>query len=89
MAIPLGIHGNNPYPMGLFPEGWGAVNDVDATWDRSDDTTTGEIVDGISLVVEQGIEIKEREISGFFIWSKDEADALGKSLVKRFLRLGG
>ena len=79
-----------------------AVGDIDATGMRGEDTTTGEIVDGvgitgegigttgegIGIMGEGGIEIKEWEIRGVFVRSKDEADALGKSLVKRFLRLG-
>ena len=77
-----------------------AVGDIDATGMRGEDTTTGEVVEGVgitgegigttgeSIMGEGGIEIKEREIRGVFVRSKDETDALGKCLVKRFLRLG-
>ena len=72
-----------------------AVGDIDATGMRGEDTTTGEVMDGvgitgegIGIAGEGGIAIKEREIRGVFVRSKDETDALGKSLAKRFLRLG-
>ena len=67
-----------PYPLGLFPEGLSAVDDVDATGDGDDDATTGEVVDGIGLVGDGGIEIKEWEIRGLLFWSEDETDALGE-----------
>lgn len=78
---------------GLFMEVLDAVGDIDATGMRGEDTTTGEVVEGVGItgegiMGEGGIEIKEWEIRGVFIWSKDEANALGKGLVKRFLRLG-
>ena len=45
---------------------------------RSNHTTTEEVVDGIGLIVENGIEIKERDIGFSLLRSKDEAYALGK-----------
>ena len=59
-----------------------SIADVDAAAMRGDDTTAGEVVDGISIVVEGGIEggieFKERDVGGAFIRSKDETYALGE-----------
>ena len=78
------------YPSGikgirgrLFVKVLGAVGDIDMTARRGDDATTGEVVDGIGIVSEGGVEVKERDIGGAFFWSEDKADTLGKSLAKR------
>ena len=78
------------YPSGikgirgrLFVKDFGAVGDIDMAARRGDDATTGEVVDGISIIGDGGVEVKERDVGGIFFWSEGKADALGKSLAKR------
>ena len=52
---------------------------------RGDHTTTGEVIDGIGPVVENGIEVKKRDIGCILLWSKDEANALGERLAEKIL----
>ena len=55
---------------------------------RSDHTTAGKVVDGISLVVEQDIAIQERQARCILLRSKDEAYALGERLAQRVVLIG-
>ena len=52
---------------------------------RRDDTTAGEVVDGICAIVEGGIEFEERDVGGALFRSKDEANALGERLAEKIL----
>ena len=82
-GYPSGIKGIRGERLLLFTKVLGAVGDIDMATRRGDDATTGEVVDGISIIGDGGVEVKERDIGGIFFWSEGKADALGKSLAKR------